>query len=124
MKTIRTFNSLSIFKKNMLLLLSFLILYIPSFSQVGVQLLAAYTMANGNPIDCTNSGDQTINLTGGNNFLITDIVLDSASSMGSNWDFVNDMQWNTGTGRSGTEIADCPANTITNLGPCQHKTVG
>jgi trimeric autotransporter adhesin len=116
MKTIRTFNSLSIFKKNMLLLFSFLILYIPSFSQVGVQLLAAYTMANGNPIDCTNPGDQTIILTGGNNFLITDIVLDSASNAGSNWDDAANIQLWSGTGETGIEYAVCPNYNVQQLG--------
>jgi hypothetical protein len=120
MKTIRTLRSQSVFLKNVLLFFSFLIFSIRTYSQSGIQLLAAYTLANGNPIDCTISGDQEIILNGGtsaNNFIITDIVLDSASSGGANWDIATDMEWWSGTRRTGTEYVVCPGTNVQLLGP-------
>ncbi len=67
-----------------------------------IHLLAAYTSAKGNAVNLNTTVDQSIDLSGGTTFVITDIILTNVSIALNN---AKDGEWWQSTSRSGNQIA-------------------
>ena len=85
----------------------------PSSGSGAIQLLSSHAAKTANPINLNTTSDQSITLTGGTVYLITDIVM--INEIGSGFNTAADGEWWTGASRTGTELFNTLSGALSSL---------